>query len=202
MTDFNHIIKQYSELVDDFLISIILLKVKDKSNCSLPFLYSHILEVSAKTACYKLGIYDNIRGHNIREILRLLEEKLPAIKNYIPSDEDFKEYKKFWRPISEDDKAVFMPAPIDIDRRELAYFIDNCMNLKYGFTLELNQVSAVQLCNEYVNPEFVKLLKVCRDVYGTQKLNERLKSKLGKTITEDNEIISPAYKYLTMKANL
>jgi len=202
MTDFENIIKQYSELIDDFLVIIIFLKMNDNTNMSLPFLYSHTLELAAKTACYKLNLREGIKGHDILKILELIKTKLHILENYIPSKQDFKNYRKFWRPITETDNAVYMPAPKDIDRQELAYFIDNCMNLKYGFTADLTQVSAIQLCNEYVNPEFIKLLKVCRDTYSTQTLNVRLESKLGKSVTENSEIMSTVFKYLTETVTL
>jgi len=197
MPDKNHLVGQYSNLADDFFMDLVFLKVNDIQNTTIPFIYAHTLEISAKTACFYSDIWDGVKGHDIRKVLELLKTKIPEVADYLPSGADFTEYKQFWKPTSQSDNAVIMPQPKDFDRLELAYFIDNCANLKYGFNLEHEQISAVHVATDDINFEFVKLFKICRDVYCSDSLNDRLRSKLGEKISEQNQFISPVIKYLS-----
>ena len=65
---------------------------------------------------------------------------------------------------------VTLPPPDELDKLELAFILDNVMNLKYGFTKQLVQVSCVALCNKEINSRFLSLFNLCRNIYADAML--------------------------------
>jgi hypothetical protein len=96
MDENKYAIQTLSEMADDFLFAIIAVKRNDFTNNSLAFLHAHALELSAKAACYKLGIDVKNNGHNIMSIYSLLEHHIPQIKTLKPTNQELEEYKKTW----------------------------------------------------------------------------------------------------------
>lgn len=50
------IIEVYAKMADDLFINLLLMKELDGLNTFIPFTCAHILELSVKTACFKLGL--------------------------------------------------------------------------------------------------------------------------------------------------
>jgi hypothetical protein len=178
--DTQHAAKVFAELADDFLFDILLLKANDKQNRSLPFLHAQALELSTKAVCYKSGIdFSKLRnGHDIVGICNLIAVSLPGIKPLIPTPEDLVSYKKFFVPSNAPNRDVHMPPPKDLHKIELAYFVDNAMNLKYGFTKELIQISIIGVSYAEMNTSFMALFNFCRHQYATDELNKRIRAKV------------------------
>jgi Txe/YoeB family toxin of Txe-Axe toxin-antitoxin module len=161
---------------------------------SLPFLHAHTLELSAKAACYQLGVsLASVKnGHDIIRIYGLLKSSLPNLNSAIPTGSHLTNYKKIWFPSNAPVSNVQLPPPDELDNLELAYFVDNVMNLKYGFTKQLIQVSSLAIAYKEVNSKFLALFRICRDTYADTDLNERLKGKIfglfGRTIETEKKI--------------
>lgn len=91
---------QRTELIDDFLYTILLLKSSDCCNRSLHFLQSHLIELILKVTCDKLGVsYSHLKNqHDVLSIGRLLAEKIPALSTIIPNDKIMDKYREIWAP--------------------------------------------------------------------------------------------------------
>lgn len=177
-----HLVSRLSEVADDFFYDILLLKSMDFTNSSIPFLHGHVLELSAKVACHKLKVdFSNVKnGHNVLEILELLKTKIPAIDPLIPSSASFEEYKDIWLPGNSSNSNVMLPPPKEMDELELAYIMDNVMDLKYGFKKNYSQVSKIDICHEAINQNFLQIFNLCRQTYMDDNLNNRIKEKIYK----------------------
>ena len=175
-----HMIDRMSETADDFFHSILILKTQDKQNNSIPFLHGHVLELSAKTACCKLDIdFSSAKhGHDVIKIYNLLKIKIPEIEPFIRTTLSLTKYKDIWLPGNSSNSNVQLTEQNELQRLELAYIIDNVMNLKYGFNKNYEQVSRIQIYYDSINEYFCSLFKLCRQTYQTDKLNNRLKQKM------------------------
>ena len=175
-----HVVPQFAQMADDFFFGILLLKTFESGNSSLPFLHAHVLELSAKAACYKLGIpitgINN--GHDILGIYKLLEPSIPNIASVIPTSAHLTDYKNIWFPSDAPLSNVALPPPEELHKLELAYYVDNVMNLKYGFTKQLVQVSCLQVSYKEINSIFLLLFTACREIYLDNDLNLRIKNKI------------------------
>lgn len=184
MKDNTSVVASFGQMADDVLFNILITKNKDCSNSFLPFLHAHALELSAKAVCYKLNLdLKNIKnGHDIISIYKLIATKLPDIIKYIPTAENLKDYKKLWIPgVENKNNYEINCMPPNILQLELAYFVDNITNLKYGFNKELLSVSVLNVCFQDLNLCFLNLYKFCRDVYATPLNNEMFKKKVIET---------------------
>ena len=188
MDENKYAIQTLSEMADDFLFSIIAVKRNDFTNNSLAFLHAHALELSAKSACYKLGIDIKKNGHNIMSIYSLLELHVPQIKSLRPTSQELDEYKKTWLRGDSSNTSFDIKNPDELYRMELSYFIDNTMNLKYGITKENIQVSLFEMSYAEINSHFMRLFNTCRNIYVTTELNERLKKKFFGAVGETKEV--------------
>ncbi|MEI6124903.1 MAG: hypothetical protein WCQ95_14905 [Bacteroidota bacterium] len=180
-------ISQLGEMADDVLYSIILLTVTDRSNVFLPFLYGHALELSAKAAGIELNVDDKIlNSHDIIPIYESIAKKLPTISQHIPTEEHIREYKNVWvssghvltKNIDILNPKHRQPTPNELKQWELAYFIENVKNLKYGFDKKKIFVSIIQITYNGLNPYFLNLFLACRNIYCIPSSNERLKKKV------------------------
>lgn len=180
MNSNSHLASQFGQMADDFFFCIIMLKGTSEQNRSLPFLHAHVLELSAKAACYKLGIsIAGIKtGHDILSIYDLLKPHLPNLTNTLPATSHLRDYKKIWFPGNTPMSNVTLPPPDEFDNLELAYYVDNVMNLKYGFTKQLVQIDNIQLSYKEVNSKFLTLFTTCRNVYADVDMNQRIKGKI------------------------
>jgi len=182
---------------DDIIYNIILLKSTDPINSFLPFMYAHSLELAAKTACLILEIDYSTNGHNLMNIYKSLSEKVPTIKNYVPSEKHLVEYKKIWvssepiltKNINILDPKEKQPNPDELLQLELAYFIDNVMNLKYGVDRKKSYVSIIQISYPGINRHFINLFIECRKIYADDISDEQFTSKFYRTFgrTKENE---------------
>lgn len=78
------------------------------------------------------------------DIYPLLYKSIPNLKQFIPEVKDFVEYKKLWRPMKAGVTSYkISQMPSDIVKAELAYYIENVTNLKYGFTKNQLRVSVL-----------------------------------------------------------
>ena len=184
-----------SSKADDIIYNIILLKFADPLNSFLPFLYAHSLELAAKTACLKLDIDYSTSGHNLINIYNSLSEKVPTIRNYVPSDKHLVDYKKIWvssepiltRDINILDPRQKQPNPDELMQLELAYFVDNVMNLKYGVDKKKSYVSLIQISYPGLNPHFMNLFIECRKIYANDTSDKQFTSKFYRTFERSKE---------------
>lgn len=185
-----HIIKSFGELADDFFYNLLLMKSSDSSNNTIPFLYAHILELSVKTYCVKQEInYSDIGGHKIIDIYRRIAITKPELNLLLPKAADFINYKKIWFPSNSPVSKVELPTegPEKLDSLEIAYILDNVMNLKYGFRKDFVQLSCLSLTYQEINKKFLDLFNFCRDNYKTDELNSKIKSKVFKLFGQNTE---------------
>ena len=174
-----HVSSQFGKMADDFFFCILMLKSSCSQNNSLPFLHAHTLELSAKAACLKLDIpLPSKNGHNILDIYSLLQPILPSLEKDIPTSRHLWEYKKIWFNIKTQGHNIELPHPEELYKLELAYFVDNVMNLKYGFNKKMEQVSSVSISNKEINSGFLSLFNTCRNVYADSEINNEIKEKL------------------------
>lgn len=187
MDNNSYAIRTLSEMADDFLLAIIAIKHNDMTNDSLPFLHAHALELSAKTASYHFGIDIKKKGHDIMSIYGLLENFIPTINSLVPTPEEFAEYRKTWLIGNSTETSFDIKNPDHLFRLELAFYIDNVTNLKYGITKENVQVSLFDMFYKEINQHFLRLFNNCRRTYVTDKLNNRFKEKIFKSVGQNEE---------------
>jgi hypothetical protein len=183
------------EKADDIFYNILLLKITDPTNGFLPFLYAHSLELSAKTACLKLEIDYSTNGHNLMDIYKSIAEKVPFIEKLIPTEVQLRDYKKIW--VSSDpiltkninilDPKEKQPNPDELLQLELAYFVDNVMNLKYGIDKKKSYVSLIQISYEGLNQHFTNLFIECRKTYSNEISDRRFEEKFLRTFQRSKE---------------
>jgi len=178
MDNNSYAIRTLSEMADDFLLAIIAIKHNDKTNESLPFLHAHALELAAKTASYHFGIDIKKRGHDIMSIYSLLESHIPNIKTLVPTRDEFETYRKTWLVGNSVETSFDIKNPEELFRLELAFYIDNVTNLKYGITKENIQVSLFDIFYKEINEHFLRVFITCRKTYMTDSLNTRFKKKI------------------------
>lgn len=191
------ITRPLGEKADDIFYNIILLKNVDPTNRFLPFLYAHSLELSAKTVCLKLDIDYSTNGHNLMNIYKSISKKVPVIEKLIPTEKHLEDYKKIWvssEPILNKDINILdpkekQPNPDELLQLELAYFIDNVMNLKYGIDKKKSYVSLIQISYPSLNRHFANLFIECRCLYTNEASDNRFTEKFFRTFerTKENE---------------
>ena len=143
-----HVASQFGPLADDFFISIAFLRGSDPDNLSLPFLHAHVLELSAKAVCHKLGVDIENVSHDVLKIYALLRPHLPDIATLIPTPVHLDAYKKTWvredaahrgveLPLRTNERLTLEPQQRvevrlgsieerdELAARELAYFVTN-----------------------------------------------------------------------------
>lgn len=180
---------------DDIIYNIILLKFADPTNSFLPFMYAHSLELSVKTACLKLGIDFSKDNHNLMNIYNKIQRDIPSIGNLIPTQQHFTEYKKIWvktepiltKNINILDPKEKQPNLDEILQLELAYFIDNVMNLKYGVDKKNSYVSVIQISYEGLNRHFINLFVECRKIYANDNIDREFTTKFFNTFEKTKE---------------
>ncbi len=196
MDDIKYAIKTLSEMADDFLLGIIAIKRNDMTNNSLPFMHAHALELSAKAACYHLGIDVKKNGHDIMSIYKLLNEHIPVLSSLVPTVKEFEEYRKTWLIGNSTQPDLYIDDPMNLYRLELAYYIDNVMNLKYGLTKDNIRVSLFEISYKELNSHFLRLFNSCRKTYLTDELNDRYKKKVFSAVGQSKEIEEECEKML------
>jgi hypothetical protein len=169
----------FGQMADDYLFATVLHKSIYKMSSTLPFLHAHALELSAKAACHELGLSlaDLRNGHDLMEIYRILETVIPEITGLIPTSSELNDYKNVWLRDYGTPQHITLPPPNELDRLELAYFVDNIMNLKYGFTKGLVSVSMIRISYSEINSSFLSLYRCCRAAYENIELNTRIKAE-------------------------
>ena len=172
--------KYFSELADDYFYNFVIIKSSDSQNKSILFLQAHILELSVKAYCLNKSVsYSDSNGHDIKTIYNRIINVEPTLQNLMPSNENFQNYKSVFLPGNSLNSEVIIPikSPNEIYFLELAFIIDNVMNLKYGFTRQNVQLSRIELSYEKINSQFLALFNFCRDGYKTDQLNSRILEK-------------------------
>lgn len=171
-------VKNYAEIADDFYFNIILLKSLDFQNESIVFLYAHALELSAKTACYELGLDIGKLGHRLMDIYSLLEIYNTEITSLKPKPNESKDYSKMWLKSNAGHTNHYLGTLDELFRLELAFCIDNIVDLKYGYTKDNISLSVLRVYYEHVNPDFIKLYNACRSLYRNEELDNRFYNKM------------------------
>jgi hypothetical protein len=170
----------FGRMADDYFVATILHKTFYKISSTLPFLHAHALELSAKAACHELGLSLTVlkNGHDLMGIYKILETEIPEIIDLIPTSAELNDYKNVWLRDDGTPQNITLPPPNELVRLELAYFVDNVMNLKYGFTKGLVAVSMLQISYSEINSSFLSLYRCCRAAYANIELNIRIKAEL------------------------
>nr|MBN1228882.1 hypothetical protein [Anaerolineae bacterium] len=171
----------FGRLADDFMLDIILLKKRDFNNGSLPFLHAHVIELATKAALLNLEGKTLRLNHRIMDMLIHLAITLIELGPLIPSDEAFEKYRNLWlldRGIDSYDIS-HIPSPDVLEEWELCYFIENIVDLKYGYTKDLRLVSMLSIVTPKLNQRFKRMFNVLRKQYSnsdatTQLLNRGL----------------------------
>lgn len=150
MTEELNKFSQKTELIDDYLYTILLLKTSDCSNRSLLFLQAHLIELLIKTTCDKLSL-DYSKNHDLISIGRLLATHLPALTSIIPTDEDLIKYRDVWIPGDGSQNTVHLP-PIEMahemmDKYEMALMMKHSVNLKYIYDKKEIAVSNIHIAH-------------------------------------------------------
>ena len=190
MQNKKHLITSFGQLADDFFYNLLLMKGSDIGNNTIPFLHAHILELSVKAYCLKNEInYSDSGGHKIIDIYKRIATKSPELTLLLPASSDFIDYQSIWFPSNKPVSNVeLLPQGSDkLDFLELAYILDNVMDLKYGFRKDFVQVSSISLSYPEVNKKFLDLFNFCRDGYKTVESNNTIKSKIFKLFGQTNE---------------
>jgi hypothetical protein len=188
----------FGQMADDYFLAIILHKTFYNMSSTLPFLHAHALELSAKAACYALDLsLSGIRnGHNLVEIYKLLKTKMPEINDLVPTNSELCDYKKVWIRDNGTNQQITLPDPPILDRLELAYFVDNVMNLKYGFTRDLMLLSMLKIAYAEINYSFLALYRCCRRVYADIELDARIKTEVHRIFGNTPDIHQKIYALL------
>ena len=197
MADTNDVIKFYSELADDFFLDILVLKQVDPINFSAPFLHAHCLELSGKTAALKLNVNYSKKGHEIMELYNILSATIPEISSLLPTAQDFLDYKQLWIKEADVSKGVEFPEE-NFSKLELAYFIENIKDLKYGFNKKHEAISALHVFSKSFNTDFGKLYNTCRKQYSSKELDTRLIEKLKKAFNSATNIENELKKLIDL----
>lgn len=167
----------FAELADDFFIIALLAKTTpEKENQSLPWIFSHIIELSLKSCCIKFN--KKFSGHELGTLWDSIKDKV-ANNELWPEPMHFEMYKNLF--ISGKTKNPILkgiPTPEHLYKVELAYWIDNIKDLKYGFNKESQMVSIVHMVYEGLNPDFLKLYRFLRDNYKNENLDLRYSKKI------------------------
>jgi hypothetical protein len=191
------VVQSFGEMADDYFIAIALHKSLHFTSLTLPFFHAHVLELSAKAACHKFRLSINLKdGHNLMGIYRILGKSVPGIENLMPTSSELHNYKKVWLRDNGTVQEITLPSPDELRRLELAYFVDNIKNLKYGFTKELVAISTTSLSTEYINNHFLSLYRCCRSQYANIEFNTRIKAELYRVFGNIPETNQRIYDWL------
>jgi hypothetical protein len=167
------IANRYGMMADDFLLTILLLKNFDYCNTGLPFIHAHVLELSAKAALYTLdpnALSDNV-GHNIRYIYSRLSQLIEGFPELLPSERSFQSYNDLWWNGDGPHTVEKIPPPDELCEWELCYFIDNIVDLKYGYKKNHKLISALDIATKNLNHKFMAIFGACRKQYANIKMN-------------------------------
>lgn len=188
-TNLPYVSNRFGGIADDFFIAILFLKQTDFTNDSLPFLHAHCLELAAKSVVYKYGIdIQTINGHNIIGIYRRIEENYPEFSEFIPTDQHLDDYKKVFIRSNIPNRNAILPNPEELDKLELAFFLDNAKNLKYQFTLDFIQLSIFKISGQSINRSFFNLFNLSRKHYSNVTMDKKLKEKISNAFRDQKDL--------------
>jgi len=167
MSGTDEVAGKFGRLADDFMLNIILLKKRDFQNESLPFLHAHVIELATKAALINVEGEIESLNHRIMDMLYRLANSVDELGTLIPSDEAFIKYRELWLSDRGPGNYVIsnIPAPEVLEEWELCYFIENIVNLKYGYAKDLRLVSVLSVATPTLNQRFKRLFKVLRKLY-------------------------------------
>lgn len=167
MNGTDEVVEKFGRLADDFMLDIILLKKRDFQNESLPFLHAHVIELATKAALINTNGKIESLNHRIMDMLSRLATSINDLGKLIPSNEAFIKYRELWiRDRGAGNYEISqIPAPELLEEWELCYFIENIVDLKYGYTKDLCLVSVLSVSTPNLNQRFKKLFKVLRKQY-------------------------------------
>ncbi len=173
--DVTNIIREYSEMADDFFLSLLLLKKFNCRNKSILFQMAHIIELASKCALLKLDNHRNPSklSHKIREIFGSLKTLYPSLVDFLPEDSLYSQYRKIYIQDAPN-QSITLPPPEQLYQMELCFIIENITDLKYGFDKEMKLVSAISIDSPDINYKFTQLFKELRKIYSTEELNKRI----------------------------
>lgn len=171
-----NVIKNVAEHADDFVFLMIFEKSADsRGSRVVGWLSGHAIELSLKAAClhYRLP---KIAGsdHNLTPLFYKLDRVKPQ-GNVWPTNAHFSAFKTLF--IRGGETNAQLPSPTEFDWIELAFWISNIGNLKYGFDKDWKHVSILEIVCDAVNSKFLSLFRQLRSNYATPTLDARLKQK-------------------------
>ncbi len=168
----------FGRAAQGFLATLLVTKAADPHSEILPFLYGHTLELAAKGAVAKKGPVPT--NHNILLLLETLYSIIPELEALVPTTDEMSDYKDVWIDGHTSNQAVTLPAPTRLDRLEVAYFIDNVMDLKYLSRKSGHLVSALTVSTPGVNRHFMEIFVLLRKVFRTELLDDHLRQRLAR----------------------
>jgi len=183
----NKTLQELSYLADDFFILILLEKSLGNiqnmgaNNRALPWVSSHVLELSLKATC--IHFKKQYFGHNLRNLWDQVKSKFNN-QNIWPEPKYFEIYKKVFIPQENEQVISGLPIPDNLQRAELAYWIDNVTNLKYGIDKNDLMISTVHLGYVGLSKAFLDLFKGLRNTYKTEALNNRYRKQIEAKFTD------------------
>lgn len=194
------IIESYAELADDFFCDLLLIKwqpitTESVISGSIPFLHAHALELSVKTMALNLDIdFRYVSGkkiwwHDIKSMYEKISETYPDILLLLPAQVNYSEAKLLYFNSNDVGTSLFIPNPQDANILELAFYIENVMNLKYWFTQDFVRLSWFMMHSNSVNPKFLALFKYCRDYYKNDVLNKRIQRRIISIAWNNDEVV-------------
>jgi len=168
--------EKFGRLADDFMLDIILLKKRDFQNESLPFLHAHVIELATKAALINADGKIESLNHRIMDMLHRLATSIDKLGPLIPSDETFIKYRELWLKDrgAGNYKITHIPPPEVLEEWELCYFIENIVDLKYGYTKDLCLVSVLSVTTPILNQRFKRLFKALRQQYSNSNATKVL----------------------------
>lgn len=159
-------IESFGNMADDFMLNIILLKKRDFQNQVLPFLHAHSLELASKAAALALGIEFPANQHNLRDLLSELSQSIDGLASVLPSEESYERYRELWLADSGPMNYELSNIPTEhLEDWELAYYVDNIVDLKYGTKKNGSLVSVLHVARPILNQKFKGIFRHLRSQY-------------------------------------
>jgi hypothetical protein len=181
-----------ANMADDVLINTLMLKSIDPENHVLPFLQVHALELAAKCALLKLEQKQtsDLLSHKIRVIFQSIIKHRPNMRNLFPSGAAFSKYRSVWIQDIDKHQNIELPNPDVLNEYEIAFWIENITELKYGFSKRFELTSSIHIFSPDVNNKFRVLFASTRAIYASAELNTRVLERGSKIFGCDSRTYS------------
>ena len=191
-------IQSLGTMADDFLLNFLLLKATAPQSKSLPFLQAHTLELVAKCALIKIEnrLDPDFLSHKVLGIYKQISRQRPEVAALLPSINAFANYRTVYVSDTGTHQEVKLPEPTILEEYELAFFLDNLPNLKYGFSKKFELMSILHISSPEVNYKLRELISTTRAIYANQALNAAALESAQKVFGTDEKTLSKLKTFL------